>query len=404
MSLTQPQLEYLSERKKIQAFIETLETGATKNTYAGRLKLLEIDDSFIDLSAEEQQAKLTKFILEKKGKVGPQHLRSTLAAVKGLLNFYDSDSKINWKKLTKLCGKVHRGGTDRPPKLEEIRKLLDVCDTRGKALVLLLVSSGIRIGAISTLRISDYEKLENGIAKLRVYARTNEQYTAFVSSEAVKAIDEYLEARKRDGEVINQNSPLFRDLYVRPLFGNNKYSTVKQIHAWTERPAGNYLQLMWRKCGVVSNENQERCKRREFQGVHGFRKYFKTILENAGVKGIVIETLMGHSLSGDDSSYYRPTEKELQDEYIKGQSSLFVSEALQVKNEFVREKTAIFEGVGKTTSELEAKLKAQAEELAIARNLNEQVIAYLKSKDPDFQKQVFPIPVKHITEEELKKA
>jgi hypothetical protein len=57
-------------------------------------------------------------------------------------------------------------------------------------------------------------------------------------------------------------------------------------------------------------------RRHEFQADHGLRKYFKTKCEIAGMMPINIEILMGHSV-GISDSYYRATEKELLDDYLK---------------------------------------------------------------------------------------
>ena len=57
-------------------------------------------------------------------------------------------------------------------------------------------------------------------------------------------------------------------------------------------------------------------KRHEFQTDHGFRKWFKTHCEMAGMKPINIEILMNHS-TGISDSYYRATESELLEDYLK---------------------------------------------------------------------------------------
>lgn len=57
-------------------------------------------------------------------------------------------------------------------------------------------------------------------------------------------------------------------------------------------------------------------KRRHDFSVHGFRKFFKTKAEIGGMKPINIETLMGHS-TGISDSYYRPTESDLLEDYLK---------------------------------------------------------------------------------------
>jgi len=50
------------------------------------------------------------------------------------------------------------------------------------------------------------------------------------------------------------------------------------------------------------------------------------------MKPINVETLMGHS-TGISDSYYRPTEKELLEDYLKAVPLLTISEAEQVRRE-----------------------------------------------------------------------
>ena len=61
---------------------------------------------------------------------------------------------------------------------------------------------------------------------------------------------------------------------------------------------------------------QEGKKRHPFQAIHCFRKWFKTRCEIAGMKPINIEKLLSHSI-GISNSYYRPTENELLEDYLK---------------------------------------------------------------------------------------
>jgi hypothetical protein len=59
--------------------------------------------------------------------------------------------------------------------------------------------------------------------------------------------------------------------------------------------------------------------------MHGFRKAFKTICENAGMKSINIELLLGHNI-GISGSYYKPTEKEVLHDYLKAVDFLTISD------------------------------------------------------------------------------
>jgi hypothetical protein len=65
-------------------------------------------------------------------------------------------------------------------------------------------------------------------------------------------------------------------------------------------------------------------RRHEFQTDHGFRKWFKTRCELAGMKPINIEKLMNHSV-GISNSYYRATENDILEDYLKVADFLTIS-------------------------------------------------------------------------------
>src|SRR5947209_1708838 len=64
-------------------------------------------------------------------------------------------------------------------------------------------------------------------------------------------------------------------------------------------------------------------RRHEFQTDQGFRKWFKTRCEIAGMKPINIERLMNHS-TGISDSYYRATEQQLLEDYLKAVDMLSI--------------------------------------------------------------------------------
>jgi len=88
---------------------------------------------------------------------------------------------------------------------------------------------------------------------------------------------------------------------------------------------------------VLEKKSQLNGNRYEFQADHGFRKWFKTRCEIAGMKSINIEILMGHSI-GISDSYYRITENELLDEYLKATDLLSIDNQTTVKRELQNSK------------------------------------------------------------------
>jgi hypothetical protein len=75
-------------------------------------------------------------------------------------------------------------------------------------------------------------------------------------------------------------------------------------------------------------------RRHEFQAAHGFRKWFKTRCEIAGMKSINIETLMGHSI-GISDSYYRATQEELLRDYEKSIDFLTINAEHRLQKEVI---------------------------------------------------------------------
>ena len=70
-------------------------------------------------------------------------------------HFYDSNEVdlglLKWKWLKKFMGEATPIHEDRPYNKEEINKLLKFTDLKLKVAVLLLSSTGMRIGALSTM-------------------------------------------------------------------------------------------------------------------------------------------------------------------------------------------------------------------------------------------------------------
>src|SRR5215467_5684071 len=121
-------------------------------------------------------------------------------------------------------------------------------------------------------------------------------------------------------------------------------------------------------------------KRQEFQTDHGLRKWFKTRCELACMKRINIEILMNHS-TGISDSYYRATEAELLEDYLKAIDSLTINNQNRLqkqvavlseksREENIEMKTMIYER-DNDTAELKAAVAFLADKVNAAIIANE---------------------------------
>jgi site-specific recombinase XerC len=77
-----------------------------------------------------------------------------------LRHFYEmNDIDLKWNKINSLKEEFHNMVEDRPYTREEIKLLVDRADLRNKAIILLLASSGVRMGTIPGLN-KDLERTD----------------------------------------------------------------------------------------------------------------------------------------------------------------------------------------------------------------------------------------------------
>lgn len=95
-----------------------------------------------------------------------------------------NDIIVYWKLVTRGMPRGNHAANDRAPTIEEIKKLLEYPDRRIKPIVLMMISSGIRIGSFDYLKSKHISPIkdENGnviAAKMIVYVgeRSNIQHS-----------------------------------------------------------------------------------------------------------------------------------------------------------------------------------------------------------------------------------
>jgi integrase len=215
-----------------------------------------------------------------------------------------NDVTLNWKKINSYQGERVKVAEDRPYTHSEIQTLVGHATLRNRAIILLMSSAGLRLGAIPLLRIKDLEPLDKyQIYKINVYAKSiKSRYFTFCTPECRREIDSYLDYRRRWTERITDESPLFRLDY-----NIHKTTIAKPI---TVNGIRDSIASLLIRSGLRRLHTEGKVKRSHIMANHGFRKFFETNAFKAGMDHMYLRRLMGQK-SGLEDSYLKLSEEEL---------------------------------------------------------------------------------------------
>ena len=234
---------------------------------------------------------------------------------------------INWRKLQKAFQKAEGQQTIEYPRLEEIRKLLEYPDRRLKPIIFTMISSGIRIGAWDTLQWKHITSIRNTsgeiiAAKLVVYPGDQEEYYSFITPEAYNSLKEWIDFRSGYGEKITGESWVMRDIWqtTNVTYGAKwgLATSPKKLHSSAIKRL--IERALWEQ--GVRKPLAKGKNRHEWKAAHGFRKFYKTRAEQT-MRPANVELTMGHDI-GVSKSYYKPTEKEILEDYLKAVDDLCI--------------------------------------------------------------------------------
>ena len=266
-----------------------------------------------------------------KKKFSPATVASYIAAVAKFYAMNDITT-LNWKKIHSFQPEHEKVAEDRPYTHSEIKMLIEKTTQRNRAIILLMASAGLRVGAIPHLRMRDLEPNDKyQIYRINAYAKSRQKYFSFCTPECRKAIDVYLDFRRRWGERITDDTLLFRTEYdpqisskLRPISAN----TIKKF-MWT----------LLRNVGLLEIPLESKIGQRNFVMMnHGFRKFFETNAFKAGMDHMYLRRLMGQK-SGLEDAYLKLSEEELLEGdskhvgYIGIIDQLMIDESQRLKKE-----------------------------------------------------------------------
>ncbi len=330
----------MQRQEEVELLLDSVKSAETRRQYKLFIrKYMEwqgLDDMLHETDPRLIEKEIIAFINKKK-KEG-----MTFTALKNyttaVFSFYRiNDVMINVSKLNKFMPENRRVKKDEAYTHEQIRQMLEIADERSRVLILLLASTGMRIGSIPALQMKHLE--DN---KMTVYESSREQYFTFITPECKRAIDLYIDFRSRYGEKVTDDSPLLRNQFnVRDAFA------IKNARAVGTVALQWILRKLAIRCDVFSNE---------VPLAHGYRKFWMTQAVKSKLNPEIREMLLGHKI-GVASAYYRPQVDEMYAEYQKGIDNFTIdpSQRLQREVQVLQQEKSRYEKLDAKIEELERK-------------------------------------------------
>src|ERR687886_513243 len=199
-------------------------------------------------------------------------------------------------------------------------------DLRDRCIILLMASTGMRVGAIKSLKLKHLTRLqhESNIGLVSIYAESKDhRYNALMTPECLAAIDAYVDYRRKQHEKITDESYIIRDKYATFSKKTNRPNPI------AERNINKQMKFLLKKAGLPYDQ---------LQPDHSFRKFFNTCLMNSDVAYSFKELLMGHSVKLDDVYYDKDNETSRQKiivEYMKAVDALTINEEYRLKKKII---------------------------------------------------------------------
>ena len=249
-----------------------------------------------------------------------------LVAVKTFYREFD----ITLPNIRIKAGEIKRDTHVDIPKPEDIKLAVENSNTKYKAIILLMASSGMGAAEITSLKVRDfYQSLdipietditgyldihrpsdllpENPVPAWHIRrVKINMEYYTFSSPESVDYIIRYLQSRQ----------DLKPDEFLFPAKGHDSDKQLKS------QGLARYFSTLNNRCRFPKG----------FFHSHALRKYFASQLINkSNIPKTQIDWLMGHKPNKQDEAYFKSQPDKLKAQYMKSLEHLVVMEKVEVR-------------------------------------------------------------------------
>lgn len=233
-----------------------------------------------------------------------------------------------------------RANVDEDITNEMICRIVKGADVRGRAVILTLASSGLRINECLALKLKkvtdDDSYIDMTYNPIKIYvsakdAKNKEARFTFISTEAKKALIEWLKARDEYIKTAEKHTQNLKDS------GNIKeapdYTTNPRVFPYSDNAITSMWETLLTRANLYTNKDEPNKYR-----IHGLRAFFLSAMKFGGNRALG-EWLAGH-LGYLDSSYGNAPQNAAHD-YKKLESVLRCCIESDVNEELTTQKTEL---------------------------------------------------------------
>jgi len=267
---------------------------------------------------------LRDFVIDQdKKNYKPITIEVAVNAVKGYLRHYGIRIySEDYKQVVRMPKKIKT--REIPLTKELIIHLLQNVSPKLQTVILVAISSGMRIGELVQLTISDID-FESNPTKITIRAettKTRESRETFLTQEATSALKSYLKRYFRWEEGKSNTHIGNALIFGRTSFSSTKILDDSKLKSQLVAAARTLLQVTLENSLKKSPDLNLRNENGRFViHFHAFRKFFRTTVGNAVGRDFA-EALMGHSFYMD--TYYQLSEEKKREMFLEAEPYLSI--------------------------------------------------------------------------------
>jgi integrase/FtsZ-binding cell division protein ZapB len=309
-------------------------------------------DQYLKDKKRDRNADFVKFSnCLKEDAVSAQSARQVMTFARYVLNAHGIKLKDVVIQDLKREMKGGAGTVDKVMTAKVIDAALREMDVRGRALVLMLASSGAQLNEALSLTVSDID-LESNPVKITIRAANSKDKQtrySFISQEAAQCMRAWLKKRE---DYLKTATTRNKGL-IRIGKSSEKVTDTDLLFPFSDNAANSMWETALKASGQFSLDSTT--GRNQYR-IHSFRKFFISQLSMAGQK-VLAEHLAGH-LGYLDASYRQVSSEQAGAEYLKVMDVVTIGAPIEFKEK---------------AKELNIKLQSQGESIEGLRAINDRL-------------------------------